>query len=280
MDGELLRLAAFAAGGRGGNPAGVWLGDELPTVGDMQQVAADVGYSETAFNARIDDRHWLTRYYSPKAEVSFCGHATIATGVVLGQRFGQGTFRLDTAVGEVTVDVHPTADATLRATLTSVPPTTKPLPDALLDAVLKTMGWSRDVLDPTIRPGLAYAGAWHVIVPVASRGRLAALDYDFERLRRVMLDAGLTTIQVICRGGDMTFHARDPFPVGGVVEDPATGAAAAAFGAHLRELGLVTPPATLTIHQGYDLGSPSDLDVDIPPTGGIEVSGTARSITS
>lgn len=280
MDGELLRLAAFAAGGRGGNPAGVWLGDELPAVEDMQRMAAEVGYSETAFNARIDERDWLTRYYSPKAEVSFCGHATIATGVVLGQRYGAGRFRLDTAVGDVIVEVQPVADGSLRATLTSVPPRTRPLTDDLLDAVLGTFGWTRDVLDPTTPPGLAYAGAWHVIVPVASRDRLATLDYDFERLRDIMIDADLTTIQVICRGEHTTFHARDPFPVGGVVEDPATGAAAAAFGAHLRERGLVTPPATLTIHQGYDMGCPSDLFVDIPMSGGIAVSGTARPITA
>jgi PhzF family phenazine biosynthesis protein len=74
----------------------------------------------------------------------------------------------------------------------------------------------------------------------------------------------------------MTFHARVPFPVGGVVEDPATGAAAAALGAYLRELELVQPPATVTIHQGDDMGRPSVLSVVIDRgRGGIHVSGTA-----
>ncbi len=63
--------------------------------------------------------------------------------------------------------------------------------------------------------------------------------------------------------GQTGFHARNPFPVGGVVEDPATGAAAAAFGAYLRELGLVRPPANVTILQGHDMGRPSRLTVGI-----------------
>lgn len=61
------------------------------------------------------------------------------------------------------------------------------------------------------------------------------------------------------------FHARDPFPVGGVVEDPATGAAAAAFGGYLRALGLVTAPTRISIRQGEDMGRPSDLLIDVDP---------------
>ena len=62
-------------------------------------------------------------------------------------------------------------------------------------------------------------------------------------------------------------------------EDPATGAAAAAFGGYLRELGLVTPPVTLRLHQGHDLGRPSLLTVHVPEDApGIRVTGTAVPI--
>jgi predicted PhzF superfamily epimerase YddE/YHI9 len=65
-----------------------------------------------------------------------------------------------------------------------------------------------------------------------------------------------------------------------VVEDAATGAAAAAPGGYLRELGLVAPPVRLTVHQGDDMGRPSLLTVDVPaePGPGIAVSGTAMSL--
>jgi predicted PhzF superfamily epimerase YddE/YHI9 len=92
---------------------------------------------------------------------------------------------------------------------------------------------------------------------------LADLDYDFDRLGALMAARDWTTVQLVWREEPTRFHSRNPFPPGGVVEDPATGAAAAAFGAYLRELGLIEPPATVTILQGEDLGRPGRLLVDI-----------------
>ena len=68
----------------------------------------------------------------------------------------------------------------------------------------------------------AYAGAWHLVLAAATRSRLAALDYDFERLKSLMLANDLTTLQLVWRESEHGFQSRNPFPVGGVVEDPAT----------------------------------------------------------
>ena len=125
---------------------------------------------------------------------------------------------------------------------------------------------------------MAYAGAHHPVLAAAAPERLAELDYDFDRLAALMAARDWTTIQLVWRDGPDRFRSRNPFPPGGVVEDPATGAAAAAFGGYLRELGLVSPPATVTIDQGIELGRPSLLTVRIPETGGISVSGTAVPI--
>ena len=89
------RLAAFTDRPEGGNPAGVWIGERFPPAGDMQRVAAEVGFSETAFLSPGSGFHRTVRYYSPEAQVPFCGHATIAAGVVLGNTDGAGTYRLE-----------------------------------------------------------------------------------------------------------------------------------------------------------------------------------------
>lgn len=73
------RIAAFSDGNTGGNPAGVWIGDAMPDASRMQAIAAEVGFSETAFAAPEGDA-WRVRYFSPAMEVPFCGHATIALG--------------------------------------------------------------------------------------------------------------------------------------------------------------------------------------------------------
>jgi PhzF family phenazine biosynthesis protein len=275
--GLLYRLSAFGSGDGGGNPAGVWLGDALPEAAAMQRIASEVGYSETAFVAPRAGPRRTVRYFSPAAEVAFCGHATIAAGVVLGETDGDGRFVLDTRVGAVEVEVEP-RDGVREARLTSVATRHRPVAAALLDEVLALLDWRREDLDPAIPPASAYAGAWHLVLAVAQRERLATLDYPFASMKALMLEAGWTTLQLVWRERDDLFHARNPFAVGDVVEDPATGAAAAALGGYLRDAGLLHAPARLSIRQGEAMGRPSRLRVEIPAQGGIVVSGPAVAI--
>jgi PhzF family phenazine biosynthesis protein len=276
------RLAAFTDDPSGGNAAGVVLTDAPLVAAEMQRIAADVGYSETAFLASpsVDRRRWQVRYFAPRAEVPFCGHATIASGVLLGEQVGPGRFELDTSVGPVPVTVRE-VEGQVIATLTSVPPSVEQPPPGLVDDVLTVCGYTVDQLDRRFPPLVASGGARHLLLVLGCREDLATLEYDFERLRSLMTDARLTTVALLWLGPDGTWHARNPFPVGGIVEDPATGAAAAALGGYLRELRILTPPATFHVLQGADMGRPSDLRVHVPvSSAGIEVSGTAVAIPS
>lgn len=272
---EILRYTAFADTPAGGNPAGVVLDARDLDDRRMLAIAAELGYSETAFLLPREDGALDVRYFSPEAEVPFCGHATIAAAVAYAERNGAGDLVLHAAPGAVPVSVRED-DGGLRATLTSVAPAVAPLADEDLDELLAALGWRRDELDATLPPRVGYAGAYHPILAADTRARLAALDYDFARLRALMEARDWTTVQLVWREDAETFHARNPFPPGGVVEDPATGAAAAALGAYLRAHDLVAPPARVTIRQGEDLGRPSELLVDIPGgDGGISVTGAA-----
>ncbi|MFS2055677.1 PhzF family phenazine biosynthesis protein, partial [Variovorax sp. CT11-76] len=69
---NVLKIAAFSDGEQGGNPAGVVIAEALPPEAQMQRIAADVGFSETAFAARTGDG-WRVRYFAPQSEVPFCG---------------------------------------------------------------------------------------------------------------------------------------------------------------------------------------------------------------
>ncbi|HEX6446924.1 MAG TPA: PhzF family phenazine biosynthesis isomerase [Streptosporangiales bacterium] len=276
----VLRYAAFTDDPAGGNPAGVVLDAAGLDDADMLAVAAEIGYSETAFvTAETGERTFTLRYFSPKAEVPFCGHATVATAVALAERLGPGGLTFHTPAGVVPVEVTRTGDG-YAATLTSVEPHVEPVDDADVAEALAALGWRWSDLDPALPPRIAYAGARHLVLAAATRARLADLDYDFDRLARYMTERDLTTVQLVWRESADVFHVRDPFPVGGVVEDPATGAAAAAFGAYLRELGELSHGA-LTLHQGDDLGRPGVLRVELrngDPR--VRVSGRAVPITA
>jgi len=275
MSRAVQRYVAFSDRPEGGNPAGVVL--EAAGLGDDQMlaIAAELGYSETAFLLGTD-----IRYFSPLAEVPFCGHATIATAVALAERDGPGEIVLATASGPVPVTTRLDEAGRILATLTSVPARISDIAPEDLRELLASLGWDTTDLDPALPPRVGYAGAWHPVIAAATRQRLSALDYDFDRLATLMASREWTTIQLIWREAQTTFHSRNPFPPGGVVEDPATGAAAAALGAYLRDLQLVPLPTTVTVHQGEDLGRPGHLTVDIrADRAEIQVTGTAVAIT-
>ncbi|MEU6120363.1 PhzF family phenazine biosynthesis isomerase [Streptomyces sp. NPDC047123] len=263
---DVLHYTAFTTSPAGGNLAGVILDASALDDERMVGIAAELGYSESAFVTPgpdpSDSRSFTLRFFSPKAEVGFCGHATVATAVALGERLGAGDYVFHTSAGRVPVSVV-REDGVLKATLTSVPPAVHDAaPDVVAEA-LAALGWRADELDADLPPRIAYAGVRHLVLAAATRERLADLAYDFDRLLNLMHRLDLTTVQLVWRASGTVFHVRDPFPVGGVVEDAATGAAAAAFGAYARELGLVPADASLTLHQGHDMGRPSLLEVDL-----------------
>lgn len=276
MNTHVLRYTAFSSDPQGGNPAGVVLDARELHEAQMQRIAADVGYSETAFLSPRDDGAFDVRYFSPKAEVSFCGHATIAATVAHAQRHGPGERLLHTRAGPVRVEV----DADLTATLRSVEPRVVALDPDDLAAILDALDWQADELDPALPPAIAYAGAWHPVIAVKTRERLARLDYDFDALAALMSRRDWTTIDLVWREDAATFHARNPFPPGGVVEDPATGAAAAALGAYLAVHEALPAQRAFVIHQGREVDRPSVLRVRVPDDlrDGVRVSGAAVRI--
>jgi PhzF family phenazine biosynthesis protein len=282
---EVLRFAAFTDHGRGGNPAGVVLDAGSLTDAQMLAVAQAIAYSETAFLTPHPDpdpnrsaTEATIRFFSPVAEVAFCGHATLATAVAVAERNGPGLLRLHTKAGLVTVESRVDAGS-LVATLTSAPTTTRPLRSTVLEEALAALRWTRDDLDPRYPAHVAFAGNHHLMLAVQSHEVLSGLDYDYPALERLMAREGWTTAHLFWSESTTTFQARDPFPPGGVVEDPATGAAAAAFGGYLRDLHLVPVPGRVVVHQGLDLGTPSELLVDLDPgTATVAVTGRATPL--
>lgn len=278
MSPEVLRWSAFTDGGRGGNPAGVVLDARAMDSAQMLEVARAVGFSETAFLLPESRDRAAIRYFSPRDEVAFCGHATIATAVALAERQGLGLLHLTTPAGPVTVRTTAGPDGTV-ATLTSPPAGSVPIEDAVLDRLLQALRWSRDDLVPDHPVHVAEAGNRHPVVGVISLDRLARFDYDYDQLAALMAEQGWTTVHAFWAESPDLFHARNAFPPGGVVEDPATGAAAAAFGGYLRTLYGEQAPRRVTILQGHHLGRPSRLLVDLDPASRtVDVSGTATEI--
>lgn len=271
------RVAAFSDGSAGGNPAGVFIADALPSAEDMQRIAAEVGYSETTF-AAPDGDSWRVRYFAPTSEVAFCGHATIALGARLAKRFGNGVFSLILNDSQITVEGNDTNDR-IEAALTSPPTHSRCVENSVLSDALTLFSLSRDDLDPTLPPVIANAGNDHLVLALRERETLARMEYDLAHGADLMAENGFTTISLLYAETPRLFHSRNAFAIGGVLEDPATGAAAAALAGYLRDIDW-PHGGTIDIVQGEDMGARSLLRMEITdePGAGVRVSGTARMI--
>jgi len=270
-------LAAFSDGDQGGNPAGVVISDQLPAAPQMQRIAAEVGYSETVF-AAPQGHGWRVRYFSPATEVPFCGHATVALGAALAERFGDGVFSLMLNQAAITVEGRRQGER-WSAALQSPPTHQRPVAPELLTAGLQLFGYGPQALDPALPPAIVHGGADHLLLALRRREDLAAMRYTLEDGARLMGEAGLLTLLLLWAEGPQTFHSRNAFAAGGVYEDPATGAATAALGGYLQSLGW-PHGGRIAVLQGEDMGCRSLLDAEIPmqPGGSIRVAGQVRCL--
>lgn len=274
---EILRYRAFTTAepnSESGNPAGVVVDADGLTDVEMLGIAAGLGFSETAFLTAIERDAARVRYFTPRAEIAFCGHATVASGVALARRRDAApVVRLTTNAGVVPVEATPE-----RATLVAVDTEVEELGDGLLDALLGALRLDRGDLDPVLRPALVHGGNLHPLVPVRA-GVLERLDHDGEAVLTLQDSQGWDgTVPVVQRLSATRFASRNPFPRGGIREDPATGSAAAGLGAYLRAGGHLDVPAVFTVDQGAEVGRPSLIVVEVPREGRVRVTGTAEEM--
>ncbi|KAG9404905.1 hypothetical protein AC1031_005110 [Aphanomyces cochlioides] len=275
---SVQKIAAFSKGNLGGNPAGVLIASSLPSDAEMARIAADVGFSETVFATPLsEDKHYRVRYFSPESEVPFCGHATIALGAALALANGNGIFDLQLNEAKVTVQGTKTKDGLVAAALQSPPTHSHAASEDLIRAALVLFGITSEDLDSSLPPAIVHGGANHLLLAFKKRETLAAMHYDLEAGRKLMLANGLVTILLVFAETPQLFHTRNPFASGGVYEDPATGAATAALAGYLRDISWPHGGA-INIVQGEDMGVPSRLHAEISDERGssIRVSGTAR----
>ncbi|MCF6232625.1 MAG: PhzF family phenazine biosynthesis isomerase [Rhodobacteraceae bacterium] len=271
---DILKLASFTRDGTGGNPAGVVIGDAHPEQAVMQEIAAQVGFSETAFAAPTDNG-FRVRYFAPQAEVPFCGHATIALGAALGAAYGTGQYNLALNEAEISVEAY-WQNGEWGAKLISPGTSYAPVDAAVLNSFLSLFNLAQSDLDPDISPATVNGGAQHLLLALGRHKTLQNMSYDFDAGAALMQKHGFVTVNLVHRAPPGLIFSRNAFAGHGVYEDPATGAAAAALAGYLRDAGLQSGP--FEVVQGVEMGSASLLHVEALKGRGacVAVSGATR----
>ncbi len=275
---HFFTLDVFTGRPFGGNPLAVILDAERLSSEQMQAIAAEFNLSETVFvlPAKAHGAKKL-RIFTPRAELPFAGHPTVGTAFLLAKL---GLVLLDTAdpvivleegVGNVAVDVQLGPDGP-RATRMSVPKMPElgpePPPAQQLAAMLSL---SVDDLLPGRSPRAYSCGVPFLLVPVRDREAIARAKIRPDLWEKIVSRWWASSVFVFTFDTEIPeaqVHARMFAPAFGIVEDPATGAAASALAGYLCELEGRDGSFRWQIEQGFEMGRPSLIELEADKSGG------------
>lgn len=275
---KINRISAFSYENSGGNPAGVLISEKMLGEKRMLEIAKEVNYSETAFLVRKDDNKFRIRYFSPEMEIDFCGHATIASGYVLAKNFGIGEYQLELNKGIISINTE-NRNTDILTSINSLNTNSSDLTEDVIRSFLDLFNFTKDDLDINYPIRNAFSGNNHLIIFLKEKNSLQNMEYDFEKAKELSRKYNIVTINILYRESENSFYSRNPFPYGGVYEDPATGSAAIALAEYLRDTK-IKEYGSIEIIQGFDMGSPSKLYVEYSDisNSSIKISGNCRLI--
>lgn len=257
----------------GGNPAGVVLleGDTFPPESLMLQIAAELRYSETAFIRRHSEMEFTLRYFTPKAEVELCGHATIATfGLLRQQESVTGHCLCHTKAGDLSIEVGEQVMMQMA---------TPRIIDTIKDAKTIYQALGVRTFQPLLPVQIAYSGLPDLMIPLLDVATLQSLKPDMEAITAITRLHEAVSFHVFAFGHDgHTAHVRDFAPLYGVPEESATGTANAALTHYLQQNGCLPPTGDFTFLQGEAMGRPSVVATRVTADGTVYVGGTAAVV--
>ena len=257
----------------GGNPAGVVLldGDSFPAEELMLQIAAELRYSETAFVKRDSDSEYTVRYFTPKAEVELCGHATIATFSLLYKlQLAKDGCICHTLAGDLRVEVGEKVLMQMA---------TPRIVDTITDSeeIYRAIGVTD--YQPTLPVQIAYSGLPDIMIPLRDVAMLQSLKPDMEAIKAITRKNDAVSLHVFAFAGDShTAHVRDFAPLYDIPEESATGTANAALTHYLQQNGRIPSTGDFSFLQGEVMGRPSVVATRVAPDGIIYVGGTATIV--
>jgi len=265
---RLFIVDAFTDRAYEGNPcAVVFDADDLST-DQMQRIAREMNLSETAFVLTSDVAAFGVRFFTPRKEIPYAGHPTIATAYAAASRklvpvdAPSGAIEIEFPIGVHEVRIDSTGGIVARVVMTQPAPTYGDPVDA--DDVARALDRPKTDLLLQSPPRVGGVGVPFLMIGVASRDVLLSIRPEWDRLEGVCRAADVPAAYLYAPGGsvpDVDLCARflDPFAR---YEDPFTGSACGAMAALAARSGLVTRDR-VTVEQGEAVGRIGRAEVDV-----------------
>jgi PhzF family phenazine biosynthesis protein len=271
---RVFQVDAFTSQRFCGNPAGVVLDADALADGDMHALARELG-RDTAFLLRPDapDHDLRVRFFTPRSEAAFIGHATLAAHAVLSALQRPARPRQQQKVGLVQVETL--IGSPIRIAIRQpVPRLLRTVDERELDAVLAALELTRADLDPRCPAMIAGETSTRLLLGVQDAGVLGRTRPDAARLSALSRETGAPGYFVFAldfRTTALRTDARMFCPALGIDEDPVSGNAHGLLGTYLLQHHLIPAPALnaaarsgqieFSGFQGHFLGRPGRVDV-------------------
>lgn len=269
---QIFQVDAFTEQRFAGNPAGVVLGAEVLSDEEMLAIARELNNADTAFVLPSDgtDHDLRVRFFTPRTEAGFVGHATIAAHFVLSRRSASNHMqRQKQKAGMVNVEIRGNGDSRRVAIRQPPPALGRELNERERLAVLDSLALSTADLDTRCPLRICGTGGTRLMIGVRSVEQLRTLKPDFQRLTTLSAQLGAQGHFVFTLRGAPTgslTESRMFCPALGIPEDPVSGNAHGILGAYLLQHGLLAAEserARFTGAQGQFLHRPGRVDVEL-----------------
>lgn len=272
---RVFQVDAFTPRRFSGNPAGVVLDADRLCADDMQALARELNNGDTAFMLRpdADDHDLRVRFFTPRREAAFVGHATLAAHAVLAALKLEPRRRQKQGSGIVNVNSISGAWPPRIAIHLPPPGLQRGLGERELTAVLEALTLTRADLDAQCPPMLAGDSGTRLLLGVERGTTLARLRPDLARLATLSEELGAPGYFLFSRQpsvSGVSTEARMFCPALGIPEDPVSGNAHALLGVYLLHHRLMSPPpdaspagstVEFTGAQGHHVGRPGRVTV-------------------
>jgi PhzF family phenazine biosynthesis protein len=263
---RIFQVDAFTHRPFTGNPAGVVLDAGQLSDPEMQAIARELNNGDTAFvlppASAAEDVH--LRFFTPRKEAPFVGHATLAAHAVLNQLEPRQLRRQGGKTGLVEISA---ADDTL--SIRQPAPQLGRVPAGHeLEEVLGLLGLDRTQLDPACPARLAGSASTRLLLGLRDSTALDAATPQLQALAALSPRIGAQGYFLFTRSSDAgTFTESRMFcPALGIDEDPVSGNAHAMLGVYLTEHGLLhgqQDRVRFSGAQGRHVGRPGRVDVEV-----------------
>lgn len=276
---RLFHVDAFTRRRFCGNPALVVLDADKLTDEQMQSIATEVN-GETAFvleESDGSDHDMQVRFFTPRHEVPFVGHATIAAQYVRAKQDGKPTGRLRQRTGAGVVEIEVTeAEGDLRVAIRQSPPSLgHTIPEHHRKQVLDALGVSSPSLHKDAPLQILAKGSTRLLICLRDAELLSSLKPNFEELMRLTPHVGADGYFVFALSPtDAGFgtESRMFCPALGIPEDPVSGNAHGMLGVYLVSHGLIRSHDEILRfrgRQGHFVRRPGIVDVEVESTGKV-----------